>query len=262
MASNIVDGISRFGICVQNPSHHIFALAREKLWEGVISSHDFLIEVTGFRIFKWQISAYHCVKDDAARPNVCFKAVVSFASNHFRCRVARRTAGGFQCRTCLVHVTEAEIDNFKSHVVIKEKIFWFEISMAYSALVDVFDSGNELQVEFAGLFFAETGVSDNIVEQFSPICVLHYHVEFFFGFDYFVQLNDIWMSDLLEDFDFSCNPLNVFLVVDFVLFQDLDGHFFACQGVLAQFHKAECAFAEMLACRYGVSEIIILMTYQ
>ena len=105
--------------------------------------------------------------------------------------------------------------------------------MADSALVDVLDTGDELEVEFAGLLLREPGMSDDVVEQLAAAAILHDHVELFFSFNYLVELYDIWVSDLLEDFDFSGDSLDVFLIVDFVFLEDFDGHFFASQRVLA-----------------------------
>ena len=39
---------------------------------------------------------------------------------------------------------------------------------------------------------------------------------------YLIQLDDVRVADLLQDFDLSRNPLNVFLVFDLFLLKDLD----------------------------------------
>jgi len=46
-------------------------------------------------------------------------------------------------------------------------------------------------------------------------------------------LDHVWVSDLLEDFDFPCDSLYVFLIVDFVFLEDFYGDLFASQRVLA-----------------------------
>ena len=33
---------------------------------------------------------------------------------------------------------------------------------------------------------------------------------------YFVKLDHIWVANLLQDFDFTSNPLNIFLIFDFI----------------------------------------------
>ena len=119
--------------------------------------------------------------------------------------------------------------------------------MADSALVDVLDTGVELEVEFAGLLLREPGVSDDVVEQLATIAILHYHVQLFFGFNYFVKLDDIWVSDLLQDFDLPSDSFDIFLIVDLVFLKYFDGHFLASQGVLAKLDLAEGSLAKMLA---------------
>ena len=76
-------------------------------------------------------------------------------------------------------------------------------------------------------------MSDDVVEQLATAAILHDHVKLFFGFNYLIELNNIRVSDLLQDFDFPCDSLNVFLVVDLVFLKDFDGNLFACQRMLA-----------------------------
>jgi hypothetical protein len=76
-------------------------------------------------------------------------------------------------------------------------------------------------------------VAHNVVEQFSPIAVLHYHVQFLLGLDDFIELDDVGVAHLFQDFYFPGDALDVFLVVDLVLLQDLDGDLLSGEGVLA-----------------------------
>ena len=41
---------------------------------------------------------------------------------------------------------------------------------------------------------------------------------------YLVELDDVWVANFLEDFDFSSDSLNVLLIVDLLLLEDFDGH--------------------------------------
>ena len=90
--------------------------------------------------------------------------------------------------------------------------------------MDILNTRNELQVEFTSLFFGESGVSDDVVEELASIAVLHDHIELFLCLDDFVQLNHIWVTHLLKDFYFSCYPLNVLLIMNLVFFEDFNGH--------------------------------------
>jgi hypothetical protein len=63
----------------------------------------------------------------------------------------------------------------------------------------------------------------DVVEELSPVAVLHDHVKLFFGLNDLVELNYIRMSDLLQNFDFSRNALHIFLIMDLVLFENFNG---------------------------------------
>ena len=95
--------------------------------------------------------------------------------------------------------------------------------MAHTALMDILNTRNELEVELASLFLGESGVPYYVVEELASVAVLHDHVELFFSLDDFVKLNHIWMSDLLQYFYFSRNALHILLVVNLILFQDFNG---------------------------------------
>lgn len=41
---------------------------------------------------------------------------------------------------------------------------------------------------------------------------------------YFVELDDVGVSNFLQDFDFPSDPFHVLLVVDFLFLKDFDGH--------------------------------------
>ena len=76
-------------------------------------------------------------------------------------------------------------------------------------------------------------MSDDVIEQLAAAAILHDHVKLFFSFNYLIELNDIWVSYLLEDFDFPSDSLDIFLIVNLVFFEDFDGNLFASQRVLA-----------------------------
>lgn len=90
---------------------------------------------------------------------------------------------------------------------------------------------------------------DYIVKQLATVAVLHNHVELFFRFNDFVQLNHVGVAHLLKNFDFTSYALNVFLVMDLVLLENLDCDLLAGKGVLAELALPKSSFAEMLACR-------------
>ena len=129
--------------------------------------------------------------------------------------------------------------------------------MADARLMDVLDAADELEVELAGLFLGKSGVPYDVVEELSAVAVFHDHVEFLLGLNDFVQLDDVRVADLLENFDLASDALHIFLVVDLVLLEDFDGnldsqlfvgtYLFASERVLPKLDLAESSFSEMLA---------------
>lgn len=73
---------------------------------------------------------------------------------------------------------------------------------------------------------------------------------------YLVELNDVGMSEDLEDADLSCNAFDIRLLDDLLLLQGLNGHFLASRNVNAKAHLAESALADGLACVSANSPIL------
>ena len=173
--------------------------------------------------------------------------MVSFSSNHFWRCIAGRPTGCFESRSHLVHVAETEVDYFECQIVVEEEVFGLEVSVADAALVYIFNARYQLQVELASLLLRQPRMPHNIIKQLAATAVLHDHIEFFFGFNYFVELNDIGVPHLLQNLDLPRNPLNILLIINFVLLEYLDGHLLASQRVLAQLDLPERSFPEVLA---------------
>ena len=89
--------------------------------------------------------------------------------------------------------------------------------MANAGLVDILDTRNQFQVKLARLLLAKSCMPNDVVEQFSSIAVLHDHVQFFLRLDDLIELDDVGVSDLLQDLYFPRNSLNIPLIVDLVL---------------------------------------------
>jgi len=119
--------------------------------------------------------------------------------------------------------------------------------MTDSTLVNVFDSRNQFKVELAGLFLSKPGVSHDIIKEFSTVCILHDHIELLLSLNNLIQLNYIWMSDLLQYLYLSCDSLYIFLIVDLVFLKDLNSHFLSCKCMLAQLDLPKGTFAKMFA---------------
>ena len=65
---------------------------------------------------------------------------------------------------------------------------------------------------------------DDIIEKFTTVTIFHDHIEFFLGFNDFIKLNYVRMSDFLKNFDFPSNPLNILLIMDFIFLKNFNCH--------------------------------------
>lgn len=61
--------------------------------------------------------------------------------------------------------------------------------MAYIELVDVGNTGNDLEQEASSFLLRQSGVFHNVFEEFASFCVLHDQIERIGGVDY-LQLDE------------------------------------------------------------------------
>ena len=141
--------------------------------------------------------------------------MVPVSSNHFRSCIARASARCLQCLTFFIHVTEAEVNYFQLAIEVKQKIFGFQVSMAYTELVDVVNTCQQFLQVLAGSAFLQFLILHDQFEEFATTCKLHYQVQVFVSLNYFIDLNHVWVMQLLEYLDLSTDPLYVFFVFDF-----------------------------------------------
>lgn len=66
--------------------------------------------------------------------------MISLASNHLWGGITRGSTSCLEGGSLLIHVTEAEVDNFEGKIVVKKEILRLEISVADSALMNVLDT--------------------------------------------------------------------------------------------------------------------------
>ena len=134
--------------------------------------------------------------------------------------------------------------------------------MADTTLVNIFDARYQLEVEFASLFFGKSGVPHDVVEKLTTVAVLHDHVKLFFRFNDLVKLNYVGVSDFLENFDFSGDTLDIFLIMNLVLLENFDGHLkkhkfkysydlstylLSSQSVLPKLYLSKCSLTKMFS---------------
>ena len=70
-------------------------------------------------------------------------------------------------------------------------------------------------------------MSDNVVEQLSSIAVLHNHIELFLRLDNLIELDDIGMPHLLQNFNLSSDSFDIFLVMNLIFLKNFNCNFLA-----------------------------------
>ena len=104
--------------------------------------------------------------------------------------------------------------------------------------VEIFNASYDLVKESASFWLFHSLVLNNVVEKLSSTSVLHDQIELLRSLNdlmnssirmpkyckstYFVELDDVRMSDQLEDVDFSGDSFDVRDILDFVFLKNFD----------------------------------------
>lgn len=115
--------------------------------------------------------------------------------------------------------------------------------MHYSKFVSIFDSTDDLFKYFTGFLFIHFLFADNIVEQLTILHVLHHQEEMFGGFNDFIKLDDVGMSDQFQNVNLPADSLHICYVYYTIFFQNFDSHLFAGGEVCSQFDLSESSLA-------------------
>jgi len=115
-------------------------------------------------------------------------------------------------------------------------------------LVEILNTGNDLVEKLECLWLFNSLVFHDVVEKLTSIGILHDKVELFWCLDDFIELNDVWMSDELENVYFSRDSFDIVDVLDFVFFENLDSYSLVCQLVYAQLDFTEGTLANSFIC--------------
>ena len=102
--------------------------------------------------------------------------------------------------------------------------------------------------EPAGFTVLQPALFYNVFEEFSTTRILHDQKELLRGFNDFIQLHDIWMSDNFQNVNLSHHSSYIGLVLDFIFFEDFNRDFFLGQLVDSFSNFAECTRTNCLAC--------------
>lgn len=66
-------------------------------------------------------------------------------------------------------------------------------------------------------------------------------------FDYFVQLDDVWMANQLQDLNLSTDSFDITVVSYLFFFKNFDGYSFFCEGVKTESDFSESSLPEFFA---------------
>ena len=165
--------------------------------------------------------------------------MVSLASDHFWSSIAWTAACSFQGLSVLVGVAEAEIDDLDVIVVVHEQVFWLQISVTDAQLVEILDARDYLMQESGSLLFSQTFPVDNVFKELSSSSIFHHQVEFSLCLDNLVKLHNMWMTDYLQNVNFSCYSFHITNISNLVLLKYLDSYFFSSEYMSAHLYFTE-----------------------
>ena len=100
--------------------------------------------------------------------------------------------------------------------MIKQQILRFKIPVNNPILMNVINTGNDLLHKFDSLRLIKPFSFDNVIKQLTTLCIFHDEMNVCFGFDDFVELDDIWMTQYFKDTDFPGDSFNIRLFDNFL----------------------------------------------
>lgn len=108
----------------------------------------------------------------------------------------------------------------------------------------ILNSVDELMIQLARFCLLELPIIHDILKELAVLNKLHHEKQILCSLNDLVKLNDIGMTDELQDVNLARYSLNIGNVNDFVLFEDFDcnglpcwlmgGVFYLSEGTLAQ----------------------------
>ena len=148
--------------------------------------------------------------------------MITVPGDHLGSGVAGATAGRLERGSFLIHIAQAEVDDFQLAIVVAQQIFWFQIPMADAKLMNVMHSSYQLLKVLTRRLFFELLVFNDELEELATTCELHHEIKILVRLNNFVDLYHVGMVQLLEDLDLSTDPLNVLFVFNFRFFKHFD----------------------------------------
>mmetsp|Transcript_73652 Transcript_73652/g.159358 ORF Transcript_73652/g.159358 Transcript_73652/m.159358 type:complete len:451 (+) Transcript_73652:1224-2576(+) len=231
----------------EKPRDEILDGLADEFRRAVACGKDLLVKLCRLLILEGEVAADKGEENDPTAPEVAKGGHVAVAGNHLRCSVARRATGRLQELLIPEDVAQAEIYDFDTPVLIEQEILWLQVTVDYVHGMDLLNTCNYLVEEAGCLGFLDTAVGDDVIEQFATASVLHNEIQLPACLYDFIELDDVRVSDQLEDVHLSSNPLHICHLDNALLLQHLDRHSFAGQDVGAELHLAKGALANGFA---------------
>ncbi len=114
-------------------------------------------------------------------------------------------------------------------------------------LAQVLDPEDDLLKNGTCLLLCKSVTRDNIIEELTSFSHFHDQVQALVGLDHLVQLDQVRVSQNLQDMNLTGHPLDVGVVLDLLLFKYFDGHHLTCQDVRSTLHLPEGSLTQGLA---------------
>lgn len=160
--------------------------------------------------------------------------MVTLTSYHFGCSITWWSTCSFERLPLSVHIWKTKINDLDIVLIIKQQIFWLKISVTNFNFMNIFDTRYNLLNESACLFFLQSFPFNDKIKQFATCSILHYQKQLPWCFNnlkklkfntYLIKLNDIWMSDYLQNMNFTSNAVHIWLIFNLILFKNFYGYF-------------------------------------
>ena len=211
-------------VCFQNFVDQVDTVGRESLRHLELATENFLVQLRSRLVFEGEVSGHHREEDDSTGPDVNARSMVLESVDHLRCCVAGRPTGCLKQLSLFVSVAEAKIDEADVFLVVKQQVLRLEVPVDYAKLVEVLDATDDLLEELAGLHLLQLLLLDDVVEKFATTDELHDEEQLLGRLDDFEKLDDVGVSDHLENVDLSGDSQHVSLSRDLALLENFDCH--------------------------------------
>lgn len=117
----------------------------------------------------------------------------------------------------LVGVTQTKIDYLEVLELVKQQILWFDVSMCNALLTQIFNACNQLLKYPACFLLFQFLLCSYEIKQLSIATMLHNQVKLRLSFNDFIKLNDVRVTNNLQNVNLSGDTLDIIHIFDFGL---------------------------------------------